>query len=333
MVHGNGVELFDLIVEYERPKKETSQQLRLLKNAAEHQLMPIPHLAAYCNNHAVLRWCLANSKASNDKRNRSDSSSLSPTSTAYIFVSEGTVPLHWAVLGQSLECVRLLVEEAQIRPDVAIAPRKPSESKIIITEELKSLGSENSDASHGSAGMTPLHLACQVGSREIFDYLYKQYELLPTTVRGERQRRPLLLPVDQDGCPPLFYAVTGGHSELVRYLITPPATKDNTSDGDPYGDSGGLGMSIALPKARSKRTILQEAMAIGKEDIASMLIEEARRRDKRKLKAFLNQPIPGGAQAIHFAASFDAVECLELLLSLRDEETGIVRARVRRSDV
>jgi ankyrin repeat protein len=268
----------------------------------------------------------------------------------------GATALHYAALGGHLSCVKLLVEEAHALPEAFFATSQVSQqqqeqavgidgktdvSSVIagaIANGSTTLSSGNSSKLDGA---TPLHLACRVGARDVVDYLYQQWLADqrphhrsggPTSSKnnnnnkkvGQRSPAP---PVNGRGETPLSYAIEGGHTDLVRHLIGPSAPSESQAtknghhhDGDLDDAEPGLGWPIPM-KAAHTNALLTLAVSMGFVDIARLLITEVKRRDNRKLKAFVTQG-EAGSQPLTCACYLGSYECTDLLLSLRDDVTG-----------
>lgn len=337
---GAGAEMFDLLLREASPQAVAGQLRLLAADGAEQGLMPVPHLASLCGNEAVLRWCVEHSKILGAK-GRAQAKPQQQQQLLFDLANDrdrvGATALHYAALGGHLACVRLLVEEAHVPPDTTIKKSTARTLNVIDGHTgVSSVITARPDATSpiGASGITPLHFACQAGAQDVVDYIYQRW--LDGQHRGasKKGQRPPALPVDEHGATPLAYAIQGGHTDLVRHLIAPTAptsTDASSTDGvDGNAEAAatqnepGLGWAISMAKHSGSRraTLLSLAMSAGWVDIARLLIAEVKRRDKRKLKTFVTQRAADGTQLLHSACYFGSVECVDLLLSLRDDVTG-----------
>jgi ankyrin repeat protein len=332
--------MFDLLLREASPQAVAGQLRLLASEGVEQGLMPVPHLASLYGNEAVLRWCVEHSKTLGAK-GRAQAKKPQEQQVLFDLANDrdraGATALHYAALGGHLTCVRLLVEEAHVPPDTTVKSTARERNLIDGHTDVSSVITTRTDATSpiGASGITPLHFACRAGAQDVVDYIYQRW--LDGQHRGasKKGQRPPALPVDEHGATPLAYAIQGGHTDLVRHLIAPtaPSSPDASStDGGVDGNAEaaaaqsepGLGWAISMAKNSGSKmmTLLSLAMSAGWVEIARLLITEVKRRDKRKLRAFVTQRMADGTQLLHSACYFGSVECVDLLLSLRDDVTG-----------
>jgi len=108
----------------------------------------------------------------------------------------GFTPLHMAVLGQNLECVKILVEEANA--DLGI--------------------------SDWWDGMNVLHLSAQLGSKPLLQYFLSLAQRRDLKNKSEIKTKVKQKKVDTRDFywnTPLIHAAKGRHVDVVKYLIDP----------------------------------------------------------------------------------------------------------------
>jgi len=127
---------------------------------------------------------------------------------------KGNSALHFAIERNFPEAIRILVQEAAINVNIAnadgltslhlIASAPPSAYTVDVARFLLSHGGDPSIPDVN--GTTPLHLAAATGNQKLIELFSEGYGV-SLNVR------------DEEGEPPLFYAVRGRHVNVIRYLF------------------------------------------------------------------------------------------------------------------
>ena len=160
--------------------------------------------------------------------------------------SWGQTPLMWAVRYRNYRVAELLLEQADIRPDVAIwgsrtlfsfAAESGDERAVRVLLEGGGVNPDSAD----SSGRTPLSFAVARGQEDVVRLLLEHEGVNPDSA-------------DSGGRTPLSFAIARGQEGVVRLLLERRGFNPNSTDG------GG-------------RTPLSFAIARGQEGVVRLLLE------------------------------------------------------------